>query len=248
VKEKSKLVGEWPSWPHSYEAGSHTKLAQRGQIGLLFCKTSFRGLPRLPRSLRLNCLEDWVKGIPKLVGEWPRWPHSYEAGSHSNLAQRGKIGLLFWNTSFRGLPRLPLSLRLNLLEDCVKEIPKLIGEWPSWPHSYEAGSHIKVAQRGKIGLLFCKTYFRGLPRLPKGLRLKKVEDSVKEISKLVGKWPSWPQSYEAGSHTKLAQRGKKGLLFCKTSSKNSKKSKIEFTGGPSERNTQIGWRMTKLTP
>jgi hypothetical protein len=159
VKGIPQLVGEWPSWPHSYEAGSHIKVAQRGKIGILFCKTYFWGLPRLPKSQRLNLLEDSLKEIPRMVGEWPSWPQSYEASSHTRLARKGNKSLLFCKTSLRGLPRLPISQRLNFWEDWVKEVPKLVGEWPSWPYSYEAGSHIKVAQRGRKGLLFCITYY-----------------------------------------------------------------------------------------
>jgi hypothetical protein len=46
----------------------------------LYCKTPPRGHQRLPTSLRLNLVVDGVKTLCKLVGKWPSWPHSYEAG------------------------------------------------------------------------------------------------------------------------------------------------------------------------
>jgi hypothetical protein len=139
AEELCKLVGERPSWPHSYEAGQHTKLAQRGRIGRLFCKTPPRGHLRLPASQRLYLREAWVDELCKLVGEWPSWPHSYEACKHTKLAQRGRIGCLFFKMSFRGHQSLPTSQRPDLLEDWLEELCKLVGERSSWPHSYEAG-------------------------------------------------------------------------------------------------------------
>jgi hypothetical protein len=198
VEELCKLVGEWPSWPHSYEAGEHFKLAQRGRMPRLFCKTPPRGHLRLPTSLRLNLVEDRVEELCKLVGERPSWPHSWEAGQHTKLAQRGRIGRLFCKTPPMGHLRLPTSLRLNLREDWAEELCKLVGEWPSWPHSYEAGDHSQLAQRGRMPRLFCKTPPMGHLRLPTSLRLNLVEERVEELCKLVGEWPSWPHSYEAG--------------------------------------------------
>jgi hypothetical protein len=197
VEELCKLVGERPSWPHGYEAGQHTKIAQRGRIGRLFCKMSFRGHPRLTSSLRLNLVDDRVEELCKLVGERPRWPRSYEAGQHTKLAQRRRIHRLFCKRPHRGHLRLPSSLRLNLVEDRVEELCKLVGERPSWPHGYEAGQHTKLAQRGRIGRLFCKTSPRGHLRLPSSLRLNLVEHRVEELCKLVGERQSWPHGCEA---------------------------------------------------
>jgi hypothetical protein len=182
----------------------------------LFCKMYFRGHPRLPTSLRLNLPEDWLEEICKLVGEWPSWPHSWEAGEHSKLAQSGRMPRFFWKMSFRGHPRLPTSLRLNLVEDWGKELCKLVGEWPSWPHSHEAGEHSKLAQRGRMPRLFCKTPHRGHQRLPTSLRLNLLEDWVKELCKFVREWPGWPLSWEDGYHTKLAERWRIHGLFCTT--------------------------------
>jgi hypothetical protein len=153
--------GERPSWPHSYEAGYHTKLAQKGRIGRLFCKTPPRGHLRLPTSPRLNLREEWAEELCKLVRECPSWPHSYEAGEHSKLAQRGRMPRLFCKTPHRGHQRLPTSLRLNLQEDWVKELCKFVKEWPSWPLSWEVAYHTKLAKRWRIHRLFCKTPPRG---------------------------------------------------------------------------------------
>jgi hypothetical protein len=198
VEELCKFVREWPSWPHSWEVGYHTKLAQRWRIHHLFCKTPHRGHLRLPTNLRLNLREDWAEELWKLVGEWPSWPHSYVAGEHSKLAQRGRMPRLFCKTPQRGHQRLPTSLGLNLLEDWVEELCKFVREWPSWPHSWEVGYHTKLAQRWRIHRLFCKTPHRGHLRLPTSLKLNLREDWAEELWKLVGVWPSWPHSYEAG--------------------------------------------------
>jgi hypothetical protein len=159
---------------------------------------SFRGHPRLTSSLRLNLVDNRVEELCKLVGERPSWPHSYEAGQHTKLAQRGRIHRLFCKTSPRGHLRLPSSLRLNLVEHRVEKLCKLVGERPSWPHGYEAGQHSKLAQRGRIHRLFCKTSSRGHLRLPTSLRLHLQEAWAEELCKLVWEWPSWPHSYEAG--------------------------------------------------
>jgi hypothetical protein len=169
---------------------------------------TFRGHPRLPASLGLHLQEDSAEELCKLVGERPSWPHSYEAGQHTKLAQRGRIGRLFCKTPPRGHLRLPSSQRLYLREDWVDELCKLVGEWPSWPHCYEAGQHTKLAQRGRIGRLFCKTPPRGHLRLQASQRLYLREDWVDELCKLVGEWPSWPHCYEIWSTYQVSTKRK----------------------------------------